>query len=352
MNNGSAGTSRTGRGTRALAAGVVVFALSLVAGLATYQALMHERVLYGVTLGGERYGATDFAEAPARIAAHAARLEQQPLTVHGMETAVTLSELGISLNVDQATADIMSAGREGNLLGRLWSGASLLLDEVAVPWQLESSVDTNDRLAALVSRELSEPNDARLMLVGGEVAVVEHQLGQAVDLETTLVELAAAFAAGEPREIRIRTMTVLPELTRDDLRTIRHKAQTVIARPVQVNIGRHEITIDEQAVLDWIRPVRHVDGSVGMTYDEAAIHKTLDSVASSSIDVAATPKKVSSIDGSVIDAGTAGWVLNREQASTALATALAQQDDAPIAITANLVRVDPPVERVRLGRQW
>ena len=205
-------------------AGVVVLALSLIAGGAAYATYRYDvstsdRIMPGVSIDGIDVGGMTRGQAVAAVKRDASAVLGGPLTVSaaGESWTVTPAELGMHADVDGAVARAFSLADRLSLLSRVWHRARQepLGARIELPYRYDDQA-----IQSFVHRVWTAIHipavDARVALVDDEVMMRKaHEgrdllLGGAIDrIRTALEEQASA--------VELPVKTVPPQVPNRDV---------------------------------------------------------------------------------------------------------------------------------------
>jgi len=124
---------------------------------------------------------------------------------------ISLSDLGIKIDIEDMVQKAFAMGRTGNLFQRLYEGLRLIISPVTIELSVDVSSDafTNyiDRICNDVFREVTPPN---LIILEDKVILCTGVSGQEADREKLEKDIIKAIKAMKPAEIDIAIKEKLP----------------------------------------------------------------------------------------------------------------------------------------------
>ncbi|MFL5755606.1 MAG: VanW family protein [Chloroflexota bacterium] len=242
------------------------------------------RVLPGVHVGGVDLSGLAPADARARLEARFTTLGQGHIVLTGPDGphAIDYSSIDRHADVDSMLAAALSAGRDGDLLGRWVGNARTALRGVDLaptvtydPTKLESAID---QIAQGLRRD---PVDATFTKTKSGFTVTQSQPGVVVDTTALVGQIDSVVGSlGAPAEVTapLPVQTVEPALTTDEAKAATQTVDRMVAN-VTLRSGGESWTIPTSKLrpLVTLRPT--VDGGVTPIVDVAKITPLVKDVA-------------------------------------------------------------------------
>jgi lipoprotein-anchoring transpeptidase ErfK/SrfK len=189
--------------------------------LYAYDRSQSERIADGVQVNGIDVGGLTPERARAKLREALLEPLDRPVVARfeGRRFTLTPEQAKIAVDIDGSVDRAVAASREGNLLSRTWRevrGEELDTEvEAKISWNRRAI----RRLVRRVEGRLTiEPRDAFVDLESGNVEPIQSRDGRSVrtarlrrDLERELVD------TDESRSVRVRTETIKPKVTTDEL---------------------------------------------------------------------------------------------------------------------------------------
>jgi len=214
----------------------------LLLGTVTLQITYAGRVLPGVHVLGVDLGGKTREEAQVVLAERLRQLEREPLVFQyeDREWRTTLAELGLRLEVEALAEAAYAAGRQGNLLARLFSPLSGLLGRPTPP-ALALAFDEArlGRYLDEVARAVDRPErNARLAIdPEGRVQYTPAETGRRLNADRTREQLRAVLLAAGALVVPLVVDERAPAVTDADLAPVRAQAERLLAGPVVLRLG-------------------------------------------------------------------------------------------------------------------
>lgn len=178
--------------------GSVLLALLLLIMLMAWQAVLRDRVVPGVNVGGVDLSGLTAAEAAAALNAEFAPLTEKIYVLRDGERAwrARASELGLRIATEDMLARAFTVGHSGAALDDIVAQSEAWIRGARQPLRL--IVDENvalDYLRNLARQIKRDRQDASLRIVGGEAQIQPGLAGRALNIPATLARLTAALRA-------------------------------------------------------------------------------------------------------------------------------------------------------------
>lgn len=312
--------------------------------LTAYAAWSGDRPIHGVSYLGASLGQLPRADRLQRIAAAQAAFLDRTLRITVDDTTLFLPvrEFAPTFDVDRVIVQSEAIGHEAatwdrtrSIVTSLWSGTILdpALALTTIPVALGQAIEQ--------ARHSSV--DASFAWEAARLTVRSHQLGQELESATVLNDALRSALSGDPLVLPIRSQP--PAITTDMLTPLIPKAQAVIATPVTLISGAKTVTYQSDELVSWLAPTVGLDGLVELNFDQTAIAADLVRI-EGLVNRSASPRQLSARDGSLLNPGKPGTVVDREATVAALVAVLtarnAGADSRPIPVT---TRTLEPVEQ-------
>jgi lipoprotein-anchoring transpeptidase ErfK/SrfK len=310
------------RQTAFVVAGVSAgLALALSYGaLTAYAAWLGDRPIYGVSYFGVSLSEPSISERSQRIAeAQAALLDRSVRASVGSTTVIVpVRSFAPVFDTDRVLVQSKAVGRETDPLERvrsiltsLWSGIALdpALALTTVPPELSQAIDHVRRPAV----------DASFGWTPTGLAVRPHQVGEEPRSVTLLTDAVLAVVTGEPLIVPLEPQ--LPMITTEMLAPLLPRAEAMVSSPLTIRAGSRTVSYSSSDLVVWLVPTVGLDGSVELTIDQSRLATDLERV-EALVNRPASPRQRSSRDGSVLNPGKTGTVVDREATVALIAAAL------------------------------
>lgn len=204
-------------------------------------------VLPGTLVRGVDVGGLSEADVVAKLAPRAADLEARSVVFTapaGATLPVTASEVGYRVDLEATAAAALRAGRDGNLLQRLWSSLS-------APWSdrtvtLAESLDETaltarvDALATAADRPVVRGG---VVVKGTAVAVTAPGDGFATDQAATVAQVREALGDPAPAPRPLPGITTPARVDPQSVAAAGDLARRIVAAPLELAAGTLRTTV-------------------------------------------------------------------------------------------------------------
>jgi vancomycin resistance protein YoaR len=274
---GEAGLPR-GRTRRRRALGAVLGTLALVAltgAAVAFQISLQGQVGPGVAVAGVALQGASEEAARERLAEELARgLEPVTLRTPKGDVETTLTELGITVDVEATAAAARAAGWRSLPFGlEFWlPGGDAVTPAIAVDEEaFTAGLVEAAELVTLPAR------DAHLFWdEDGELGVTPAEDGVTLAEEALRTAIVAAVKTGRPFEGPVPTAPLPPDVTTDDVRARLPLAQACLARPVELRLKSRRVFLQPKTMAGMLTVNRGDDAdATPLTFDTSEARRTL-----------------------------------------------------------------------------
>ena len=224
----------------AILATLVALALVVAGAAYAYDGSRSDVIAEGVTVSGVDVGGETTAQARAELERALLDPLQTPVTVRYRDRRyrLTAQEAQIGVDLDGSVDAALDRSRTGNLVSRVVRDVRGSRVDADVPVEITYDKGAVRRMVRRISAELEQPaKDAKVSFDGGRIDRTPSQNGRAVRATTLQRDLDEALLATEgSRTVRVRTMTVVPDVTTDK---VAEKYPAVL----MVDRSRHKLTL-------------------------------------------------------------------------------------------------------------
>ena len=186
-----------------------------------YDASRAQRIAEGVSVSGVEVGG--MTSGAAREALEQALLEplREPVTVayRGRKYRLTHRQAQVGIDLDGSVDRALAKSREGNVITRAARELSDGRVNADVPVDVSYSKAAIKRLVKRIQKDLDEPaKDADVSFAGGRIDRSPSRTGRQVRAATLRRDIDETLLATEgSRRVRVRTRTVKPKVTTDEV---------------------------------------------------------------------------------------------------------------------------------------
>lgn len=217
---------------------ILMWAVLLLAiGLVVFRLVYADRVYPAVAVGDVSVGGLTMSQAEAKLTERADQLESGTFTFtyKGKVWTPSLSELGVTVMLDESLAEARQMGRGGNATSRLEFVGNILSSDQVVPLQTRVDERVLNTWFDSVDRDIDNlPVNPALKIDGTSVEVVPGSDGVMVDREAATAEVMRALETLEPMSGAIPTYVAHPDFTAKDLAPAEKQVAAALGEPVPV----------------------------------------------------------------------------------------------------------------------
>lgn len=294
------------------------------------------RTLPGVTLQGLAIGTLSRDSIESTLSARYADFLDQPVTlVYDTQTWYpTPSELGITVAFDQVATDALQVGREGNPITRLHALWTLWRSGVDIAPRL--TVDQRQIQNYLVGLHTSmnrPPRDAALSISAqGTIVATPAAPGIQILVNESTSDVLLALQTLSPQQITLRTRTLAPTITDDELHIAEIRATSLLTSDLVLSHGERSWTWTPADLVPLLR-VEPVHGSMAVRVDEERLREKVAGLAQL-VDSGSVEPRVRFENGNlmVTREGQQGWRLQQEEAVQVISTTWQKSHERTIAL--------------------
>jgi len=264
---------------RGVVTGLAVLLLFAAAGLLLAQNRYDGKVYPAVSAGEINLGGRPLVEANTTLQQYAASSEGQTvrLTFGDKSWEPTLSDLGISVDVDRTLTTAFNVGREETARTRISKLTSLLRNDTVVPLMVTVDQTKLNFWFDNVDADLGlKPHDAFLVINGATVSIEPEVEGTVVDraAATALVTSGARLLSIQDGPLPV--VATIARVRAGDLIDVQAKVQDALAKPVKLKYpGGKRWTLEPeqlgQFILQQNDPAKKGAAAFSVSLDEEAL---------------------------------------------------------------------------------
>ncbi|MEN9936860.1 MAG: hypothetical protein RLZZ387_3439 [Chloroflexota bacterium] len=289
-------------------------------------ALAGDRVMAGVSLQGEQVGGLARKELAARLERRYAAFARTPITIRfeGRTWTPNPEEIGVKLDLERVSAEILAAGRRGDMLRRadeLWSiyraGGLDVAPRVSVDARALQSYLT--RIAAELE---GPPQDAALSIAAGKVIPTSAREGRQVLVDETAIDVLRALQTLAPQAVTLRTRALPPALPDERIAGAVADARTMLAMPLTLRQGDRSWTWEPDRIAELL-VIQVRDGAMSIDVDQQRIERAVEKLAQV-VDSGSVEPRVAFRGGrpQIVEEGRTGLRLKQPETVDAIRAAL------------------------------
>lgn len=243
-----AGTrSRTGAVLRRMVPLLMWVILLLAVGLVVFRVAYADRVYPAVVVGDVSVGGLTITQAEEKLTARAELLENGTFTFtyQGKVWTPSLSELGVTVMLDESLTEARQLGRGGNATSRLEFVGDILGSDQVVPLQTSVDEQVLDTWFDSVDADINQaPVNPSLAIDGTTVTTVPGSDGVKVDREAARAKVLSALGELTPLSATMPTYVAHPDFTEEALAPAEKQVAEALGKPVPVAFGDQSWNLD------------------------------------------------------------------------------------------------------------
>lgn len=305
-----------------------------------------------VELVGRNVGGLSESELAAQVRDLADELAATPveLRVGDASYETTAGELGLRIDEDRTTSDVLDVGSDESLLVRPFTWLRSFVSERSAPISYQVSRDQVQQAAiALEGEARVPPTEPTVELVDGSFRVVPGVDGAGLDPEdiaAALPDAAAKAGPGRTVVVEVEQQPIPPLGSDEEAQAAADLAEQLTGEPLRAEAGASSRTIEPERLKTWVRLSSQPDGTVTISLDPptvlADLRREFDDMEGGPVDATVT------LDGGtpIIVADRPGLVCCSDTAPATILEAM-RSDERTAALTAVEGGADITAEEVR-----
>lgn len=307
-----------------LATGVVAVMLLLFS--AFISQYYKGKALPGVVVANTGVNAQKSEQVRAQLEPKASTLK---ITLHSGETKLqpALDEIGVQLDIDATTANVLQAKRHEGLLTKLafWKQQEVPVVTKVDTVKLTQYIETN--LPALSK----PPTDSQLTFNAntGQFAITDQADGEGVAIETLQKKITDDIQKLASPNADVTVEKRAPAITQKALTPLIEPANEIVKRAIVLSGVGYVFQAQPSDIAAWITPTPKEDGSVKLVVDQSKIQAYVETVGKRISQPPQDRKVLTTTSGEVVlQVGQDGTELaDREQLAKAISLAVAEGRD-------------------------
>ncbi len=252
---GSATGSRSGAILRRVVPILMWSVLLLAVGLVVFRVAYADRVYPAVVVGDVPVGGLSISHAESKLRERADALENGTFTFayQGKVWTPSLSELGVTVMLDESLAEARQLGRGGNATSRLEFVGDILGADQVVPLQTTVNEDALDAWFDSVDADIDQaPVNPSLKIDGTTVETVPGSDGVKVDRKAARAEVLSALGALTPISVSMPTYVAHPDFTVEALAPAEKQVVDALSKPVPVTFGDRSWKVEGTELVKFV----------------------------------------------------------------------------------------------------
>lgn len=295
----------------------------------------------GTAVSGVDISQMSHGEARSLLQDHFAAFENTAVDfVYGEQTwNASLAQLGFTIDYDTTLEMAFQHGRSGDMLDR-YTSVLISPDKRSFPLvYTRDETRLRSFLEQIGTEIIGAARDARLYRSGTSVEILPNRDGRQLNIEQAIADTTNIIESSARGTVTLQDVTVVSQITVEDLEPLRQRAQTMISAPVLIQDGSSTWTVGTDMLIDAL--VLPAEGELTEPYlDENSLSAGLQVIAD---EVYAAPQNaVLGWNGGleVIESEVNGYQVNVEQLTADLIEAATQEGQRAVRLPFNELLAD------------
>ena len=239
-----------------------------------------DAVLPNVVLLDSRIRGVGADELRVKVGEIASRFSTANVEVRtpGGSFQATVPELGVSVDQDATTREVLAAGRRGSAPRRLWDWARSFLSPIRIPVAIDVDRRKLDRVVAERDPARTSPVEPTLTVRDGKLDGVPGKPGRGVNPEELAGALRGAKPSGGNLVVDMELSAVPPRFSEADADRLAAEGEAVAGGQLRVVADDEAVPLPREMVQKWLQAVPGEDAlglgirqDAGVTEDLAAL---------------------------------------------------------------------------------
>ena len=295
--------------------------------------LYYNEIHHGIKVAGQDLGGQTRGEATATLASFVEETQDKPivLTRDDENWEVLPEDVGLTIDVWGTVSAAIGLTRESNAFADLGRRIDLYFTDCNLPMQGTVDRTMLAELLDQLARELDrQPRNARMVIYGNRVTIVEEEWGAAVDKDGLTAQLEARLFMPDGTPLQIPMVAIEPDIYVADVSPALGDASTMVGSDLVLTHGDLSWTFTPRDIGSFMRlSPKTVDGVSTLVPDLSATKMSyvFDDIAAS-VDTSGVSATMDSDGQSVwVVPATDGQRLDREHTAAALTNAALKATD-------------------------
>lgn len=308
-------------------------------------------ILPGVSLNGEPLGGRNRADLIIELRQRYRAFEQQPVTLTFRDRVwqPTLTELGVTFDIERLVNDAFALGRSGDPLTRARDLWLLWREGIDLRPRLAVDLSQTQRYLLGIAPQIEQlPADAVLSLADARVIGQPSQPGTQLLVDATANDVLLAVQQLQPQPVPVRTRQLAPLIDDTDLVVAQQMAVQLLRSPIELVVEDQRIVWPPERLAELLQ-VQPVDGQLVIQPDTERLARAVEGLAQS-IDTGTAEPRLRFSDGRVriVAEGQPGRRLRQAEAVTALGELLMQPSPITRTLALPVDRIEPQITAANL----
>lgn len=234
----------------------MVALLLLVIGLVVFRIAYDDRLYPAIIVGDVAVGGLTTDEAYGRLAERAALLEHDTVSFSygGQTWTPTLTELGVTVRLEQSIEQAQRMGRGGTSTTRLAFVGDILNADQVIPLQTQLDHRILNAWFDSVDRDIGRlPVNAQISIEKNGFSVSPGIEGEGVDREAATTHIVRALSTLQPVTAELPITVLQPDVSANELESVEADIRQLLGQPIPVTFEDQEWTIDGEVLAPFLR---------------------------------------------------------------------------------------------------
>lgn len=301
-----------------------------------------ETILPGVSIRGEPVGGYSRADLIIELRRRYRAFEQRPVTLTFRDRSwqPTLTDLGVTFDIEQLVNNAFTLGRSGDPFTRLYELWLLWREGVDLTPRLTADLAQTQRYLLGLAPHIEQiPTDAVLSLADARVVGQPSRPGTQLLVDATANDVLLAIRQLQPQTVVMRTRQLTPLIDDTDLVIAQQIATQLLRSPLELKVADQTIIWTPERLAELLQATP-IEGRLAIQVHSERLNRAVEGLAQV-IDSGTAEPRLRFSDGGlrIVAEGQAGRRLRQAEAVTAITNLLTQ----PSPITRTLVL---PIEQI------
>lgn len=213
--------------------GVVLLSVGLLAAaFFGYQKTYADKIYPKIMIAGQKTGGLTPTEAKLALQKIAASLNEQgpEITYENQTLKPTLSEMGVTFNIEEAVSEAFDFGRKGSWKDRISEHWQILIHQhqITISPQIDEA-KFNAYLGQLARVAEKEPVNASLAIKNGTVVLISSEKGRGLDKEKLKNDIEDFINSGKNGNIVMKSSDLSPKINEEGTLAAKAAAEKYLA---------------------------------------------------------------------------------------------------------------------------
>lgn len=248
------------------------------------------------------------------------------------ELKTKVSDTGLALDINKIITLCYEVGRDDNFIVQLKNSAMTLGVHAEIP--VETKIDQekyNNFIAIAVAQFNSDPVNASLTIVDGQIKEVAEQDGVTVDTASLPENILKLSDSNPEKIITLDIQRSSSEIRIANFAEAKSKAEAILAKNIQLTYENKTYSPSRTDIGKWI-VFTNVSGKIETSLSDGNIQAYLNKIAAN-FEILKKDTRINANDNSIIEQGQEGKYLDRKVAIASIKSQINNAGTSTIALT-------------------